>query len=52
VIESIQHAGGRVTSLWVADFAADQFDLRYVAAGTERLMRVGVRPILPRHSGA
>jgi uncharacterized iron-regulated membrane protein len=39
-IESIQHVGGRVTSLWVADFAADQFDLRYVAAGTERLMRV------------
>lgn len=39
-IESIQHAGGRVTSLWVADFAADQFDLRYVTAGTERLMRV------------
>jgi uncharacterized iron-regulated membrane protein len=33
-IESIQHAGGRVTSLWVADFAADQFDLRYVTAGT------------------
>ena len=39
-IESIQHAGGRVSSLWVADFAADQFDLRYVAAGMERLMRV------------
>ena len=39
-IESIQQAGGRVTSLWVADFAADRFDLRYVAAGTERRMRV------------
>src|SRR6185312_6934400 len=39
-IELIQHAGGRVTSLWVADFGADQFDLRYVDAGTERLMRV------------
>jgi uncharacterized iron-regulated membrane protein len=39
-IEAIQHAGGRVTSLWVADFGVDQFDLRYVAAGTERLMRV------------
>jgi uncharacterized iron-regulated membrane protein len=23
-VELIQHAGGRVTSLWVADFAADQ----------------------------
>ena len=39
-IESIQHAGGRVTSVWVADFGADQFDLRYVESGTERRMRV------------
>jgi uncharacterized iron-regulated membrane protein len=46
-IESIQHTGGHVTSLWVADFAADQFDLRYVVAGTERLMRVdGVGRVL------
>jgi uncharacterized iron-regulated membrane protein len=39
-IEAIQHAGGAVSSLWVADFGADQFDLRYVESGTERLMRV------------
>jgi uncharacterized iron-regulated membrane protein len=39
-IESIQHSGGHVTSLWVADFAADEFDLRYVDAGTQRRMRV------------
>jgi len=39
-IEAIQHAGGHVTSLWVADFGVDQFDLRYVDAGSERLMRV------------
>jgi uncharacterized iron-regulated membrane protein len=40
-IEALQRSGGRVSSLWVADFAADRFDLRYVdSAGAERLMRV------------
>src|SRR5256885_16759680 len=40
-IAAIQRGGPRVTSLWVADFAADRFDLRYVdSLGTERLMRV------------
>jgi len=40
-IGAIQQAGGRVSSLWVTDFAADRFDLRYVdSVGTERLMRV------------
>ena len=40
-IESIQQAGGRVTSLWVTDFGVDRFDLRYTDShGAERLMRV------------
>jgi uncharacterized iron-regulated membrane protein len=40
-IQQIQQAGGTVSSLWVADFAADRFDVRYVdPAGAERLMRV------------
>jgi uncharacterized iron-regulated membrane protein len=40
-IQLIQQAGGRVSSLWVANFAADRFDVRYVdSAAAERLMRV------------
>ncbi|MDB6041919.1 MAG: hypothetical protein JWM63_470 [Gammaproteobacteria bacterium] len=40
-IQQIQRAGGTVSSLWVADFAADRFDVRYVdPGGAERLMRV------------
>lgn len=40
-IESIQQAGGHVSSLWVTNFPVDRFDLRYTDAnGAERLMRV------------
>jgi uncharacterized iron-regulated membrane protein len=40
-IESIQQAGGHVSSLWVTNFAVDRFDLRYTDSnGVERLMRV------------
>ena len=40
-IESIQHAGGKVSSLWVASFAIDRFDIYYAdASGADRLMRV------------
>src|SRR4051812_14433865 len=40
-IELVQQAGNRVASLWVANFAADRFDLRYIdPTGVERLMRV------------
>src|SRR5689334_7693022 len=40
-IESVQQAGNHVSSLWVANFAADLFDLRYVdPSGVERLMKV------------
>ena len=40
-IESIQQAGGQVSSLWVTDFAVDRFDLSYAdSKGVERVMRV------------
>jgi uncharacterized iron-regulated membrane protein len=40
-IESIQQSGDRVASLWVANFAANRFDLRYVdSGGVERLMHI------------
>jgi uncharacterized iron-regulated membrane protein len=40
-IESIQQAGGQVSSLWVTDFAVDRFDLSYTdSKGMERVMRV------------
>jgi uncharacterized iron-regulated membrane protein len=40
-IESIQHGGGSVSSLWVTNFSVDRFDLRYMdSSGVERLMRV------------
>ena len=40
-IELIQQSGGRVSSIWVADFAADRFDVSYVDSGDmERRMRV------------
>ena len=40
-IESLQKAGDRVSSLWVANFSVDRFDLRYLdPEDVERLMKV------------
>ncbi|HVW70819.1 MAG TPA: PepSY-associated TM helix domain-containing protein [Steroidobacteraceae bacterium] len=40
-IQAIEQGGGKVSSLWVTNFAADRFEIFYTGtAGTDRAMRV------------